>query len=91
MISVLKLVRRADGVSYEFYRDGEFDGFPSYRRADIDVCCRRLLDFGWVVCTDSGQVLGRPFADAGRGDLPPSGMWVSGRGDRAYVYDLTAC
>ena len=56
---------------------------------DADVWCRRLPDFGWSVCTDSGAVLARPFADAGQGEVPPEGMWVSAKDDRAYVYDLT--
>jgi len=86
----LRFERRVDEMTYHFDQAGTFDGFPAYRRADdADVWCRRLPDFGWSVCTDSGAVLARPFADAGQGEIPPEGMWVSAKDDRAYVYDLT--
>lgn len=81
-------VRRVDGSTYEFVRDGEAGGFPSYRRVDLDIRCCRLPDYGWVVCTESGVVSARPFDDAGRDDLPPEGVWVSRKGERSYVYDL---
>lgn len=55
---------------------------------DLDLWCQRLPDFGWSVCTGSGQVLSRPFDDPGQGDAPPEGARVGGKGDRAYVYDL---
>ncbi|MGQ4615302.1 isochorismatase family protein [Nocardia sp. R7R-8] len=87
-MSELKFVRRVDGLTYEFTRDGETHGFPSYQRVDLDLWCRRLPDFGWVVCSESGAVSSRPLDDAGRGDLPPEGVWVSRAGDHSYVYDL---
>ncbi|MEV6256464.1 isochorismatase family cysteine hydrolase [Nocardia sp. NPDC051911] len=87
-MSGVKFVRRVDGLTYEFAREGEMHGFPSYKRVDLDIWCRRLPGFGWVVCSESGEVSSRPFDDAGRGDLPPEGVWVSRKGDRSYVYDL---
>ncbi|MFI9505455.1 hypothetical protein [Nocardia sp. NPDC052566] len=84
----VRFVRRVDGMTYEFVRDGEVDGFPSYRRVDLDIWCRRLPDFGWVVCDEDGVVSSRPFDDAGQGDVPPEGVWVTFKGDRSYVYDL---
>ena len=69
----VRFVRRVDGVTYEFVRDGEADGFPSYKRADLDIWCRRLPDFGWVVCNGAAAVSSRPFGEAGQGDLPPRG------------------
>ncbi|MFE3254972.1 hypothetical protein ACFXPS_09230 [Nocardia sp. NPDC059091] len=84
----MRFVRRVDGLTYEFVRDGDAHGFPSYKRVDLDIWCRRLPDFGWVVCTAEAAVSSRPFDDAGRGDLPPEGVWVSFKGDRSYVYDL---
>ncbi|MQY21026.1 hypothetical protein [Nocardia macrotermitis] len=84
----LRFVRRADGLTYEFVRDGNAHGAPSYKRVDLDLWCRRLPDFGWVVCTESGHVHSRPFDDPGCGDLPPEGAWVSRKADRSYVYDL---
>ena len=81
-------MRRADGLTHEFVRDGDAYGFPSYRRVDLDLWCRRLPNFGWAVCTDSGEVSSRPFGDPGDGDLPPEGTWVSRKGERSYVYEL---
>ncbi|WP_084530869.1 hypothetical protein [Nocardia miyunensis] len=83
-MSGVRFVRRVDGLTYEFVREGSAHGFPSYRRVDLDTWCRRLPGFGWVLCTESGEVSSRPFDDAGRG----SGAWVSRKGDRSYVYDL---
>jgi hypothetical protein len=88
VVSGVKFVRRLDGLTYEFVRDGEAHGFPSYRRVDVDSWCQRLPDFGWAVCNKAGEVSSRPFDEAGQGDLPPEGVWVSRKGERSYVYDL---
>lgn len=84
----VRFVRRVDGLTHEFVRDGEAHGYPSFKRVDRDVWCRRLPDFGWVVCNQAGAVSSRPFADPGLGGLPPQGVWVSFKGDASYVYDL---
>ena len=85
----LRFQRRPDGVIYDFAATGMADGYPAYKRVVVDLWCRRLPEFGWSVCADSGAVLGRPLASAGQGALPPEGMWVSAKGDQAYVYDMT--
>ncbi|MDR3663047.1 MAG: hypothetical protein P4L86_22115 [Mycobacterium sp.] len=87
-MSGVKFVRRVDGLAYEFTRDGEAHGFPSYKRVDLDIWCRRLPDFGWVVCDAADDVSSRPFDEAGQGEFPPEGVWVSRKDDRSYVYDL---
>lgn len=84
----LKFVRRIDGLTYEFADDGAAHGFPSYKRVDLDIWCQRLPEFGWAACSRSGEVSSRPFDDAGLGELPPEGAWVSRKDDRSYVYDL---
>ncbi|MFD6158456.1 hypothetical protein ACFWF7_40060 [Nocardia sp. NPDC060256] len=84
----LKFVRQIDGLTYEFVPDGSAHGYPSFKRVDLDLWCRRLPDFGWCVVTESGTVSSRPFDDAGHGDRPPEGTWVSRKADRSYVYDL---
>ena len=84
----VRFVRRVDGLTYDFVRDGDAYGFPSYRRVDLDLWCRRLPNFGWAVCTSSGEVSSRPFGDLGDGDFPPEGIWVSRKGDRSCVYEL---
>ncbi|WP_433593708.1 hypothetical protein [Nocardia sp. CA-145437] len=84
----IRFVRRVDGLTYEFVRDGDAYGYPSYKRVDLDIRCLRLPDFGWAVCTSDGAVSSRPFDDAGRGAFPPEGVWVSFKGDRSFVYDL---
>jgi hypothetical protein len=81
----LRFERRVDGMTYHFRPAG----YPAYRRDDADVWCRRVPGFGCSVCTDVGAVLARPSADARQGEMPPQGMWVSAKDDRAYVYDLT--
>ena len=84
-----RFVRRGDGLSYDFVLENDTQfGHPSYRRTDFDVYCRRLPDFGWCVVDPDGRVLSRPVDDAGLGELPPKGAWLSGKGERAYVYDL---
>jgi hypothetical protein len=87
-MSGVKFVRRVDGLTYEFARDEDAYGFPSYRRVDLDIWCRRLPDFGWVVCNAADEVSSRPFDEPGQGKLPPEGAWVSRKGERSYVYDL---
>jgi hypothetical protein len=81
-------VRRVDGLTDEFVRDGQAHGSPSLKRVDLDVWCRRLPDFGWVVCNQAGAASSRPFGDAGHGDLRPEGVWVSFKGDVSYGYEL---
>ncbi|QIS03929.1 hypothetical protein F5X71_17795 [Nocardia brasiliensis] len=88
-MSAVRFVRRGDGLSYEFVRDGEAHGFPAYRRVDLGIWCLRMPDFGWAVCARDGTVSSRPFDDPGQGELPPEGAWVSRKGDRSYVYDLS--
>jgi hypothetical protein len=85
----IHFVRRGDGVTYEFVPEADPPrGEQSYRRVDMELFCRRLPDFGWCVVDSDRQVLSRPFDDAGRGESPPQGTWVSRKGDRSYVYDL---
>ncbi|WP_328712633.1 hypothetical protein [Nocardia salmonicida] len=85
-MSGVKFVRRVDGLTYEFVREGDAYGFPSYRR--VDLWCRRLPDFGWVVCNAADEVSSRPFDEPGQGEFPPEGVWVSRKGAQSYVYDL---
>jgi hypothetical protein len=84
----LRFVRHIDGLTYEFVREDDADNRHCYRRVDLDIWCRKLPGFGWAVCDSAGTVLSRPFDDAGLGDEPPEGVWVSRKGDRSYVYDL---
>ena len=85
----IRFVRRADGLTYEFHLDAETrDGGRSYTRVDLDLFCRRMPEFGWCVVDLAGTVFSRPFDDAGHGEYPPEGAWVSRKGDASYVYDL---
>ncbi len=84
----LRFVRCGDGLTYEFVRAGAAYGYPAYRRGGSDIWCRRLPDYGWAVSAESGVVLSRPFDDAGRGAQPPTGVWVSRKGEKSYIYHL---
>ncbi|MGH3644304.1 MAG: hypothetical protein ACRDUX_35395, partial [Mycobacterium sp.] len=85
----LRFVRRVDGLTYEFEREADpVYGHPSFRRVDAELYCRRLPEFGWCVVDSVRTVTSRPFDDAGVGDLPPEGAWVSRKGNGSYVYDL---
>jgi acyl-CoA thioester hydrolase len=88
-MATLRFERRTDALTYDFALNGAAEGYPVYKRTDSDVWCRRLAGIGWAVCTDSGNILARPFASAGEGALPPEGMWVSAKDDQSYVYDMT--
>ncbi|MFE3194899.1 hypothetical protein ACFXHA_38245 [Nocardia sp. NPDC059240] len=87
-MSGIRFVRRVDGLTYDFAHDGEAFGVPSYKRVDLDIWCRRLPDYGWVVCDAAEVVSSRPFENPGHGDLPPEGVWVTFKGNRSYVYDM---
>jgi hypothetical protein len=86
-----ELRRRVDGLVYGFTRAERPDGQPGYRRDDRDLWIVRCPRRGWIaVDPDTGAVTGRPWLvePADQGDAPPEGVWVSSKGDKAYVYDL---
>jgi hypothetical protein len=82
--------RRIDPTCYRFVHTGEREGYPAWKRVDLDLWVVRRADVGWVVVDAAGAILGRPshVLPAAQGDLPPEGDWVSKKGDRSYVYDL---
>ncbi|WP_423064041.1 hypothetical protein [Candidiatus Paracoxiella cheracis] len=47
--------------------------------------------FGWICIDSNKSIRGIPWGIAlnEMGELPPEGEWVSKKGNKAYVYDLT--
>jgi hypothetical protein len=85
----LRFKRLVDHLTYDFTLEAApVHGHPSYRRVDLGVWCRWIPGFGWSVVGADGTVTSRPFDDPGLGELPPTGTWVSRKGDRSYVYEL---
>lgn len=86
-----ELRRRLDGLIYRFELDV---GGGVYRRADRpDLTIVRDDEFGWVARDPDTQCLAGRVWDipvaAQEGECPPEGRWVSSKGARSYVYDLT--
>lgn len=56
----------------------------------MDLWVVRTVINGWVGCDAAGTVTARPWDTllAEQGDLPPVGIWVSRKGDKAYVYEF---
>jgi hypothetical protein len=86
------LIRRCDGLRYDFHKAGARGGYPLFRRADADFWIGYDQTWGWCArLPDSDRLAGlswgqHPQAQPTHG--PPAGAWVSRKGDRSYVYDL---
>jgi hypothetical protein len=85
-----KFVRRLDGVSYRFELSAPREGYPAWKRADVDLWLTRLPRSGWCVMDARGDITSRPWnvEIADQGKEPPEGEWLSKKGDKSYVYDL---
>jgi hypothetical protein len=85
----LEFRRKMDGVVYLFHRCEDLPSGTSWKRVDEDVWVTRLPGFGWVTIDGDGTINGRPWSVAtDQGDVPPSGEWVSKKGDKSYVYNV---
>jgi hypothetical protein len=82
--------RRTDNqVVYRFVPDGERNGKSQWRRIDLDLWCVYLDAIGWVVVDASDTQLSWPVDRAlAFNEAPPTGLWVSQKGDRSYTYEL---
>jgi len=82
--------RGLDGLVYLFAPTEPSNGRPRWRRTDLELYLQWTDPRGWVVADPTGTVLSRPWdiEPDDQGPLPPQGVWVSRKGDKAYVYDL---
>lgn len=82
--------RRIDDVIYRFAPDGLVNGFPAWKRVDLDIRLIRHADKGWCTVDSAGTINGRPWnvEPEEQGAAPFEGEWVSKKNDKSYVYDL---
>lgn len=82
--------RRADLHTYRCYPCKSANHFPSWKRGDADLWLVRHAALGWVGVSADGEVLCIPWAvpPNTQGQAPPSGVWVSRKAEKSYVYDL---
>lgn len=87
---VITFRRRLDGLVYLFSPTKPSNARPCWRRTDLALELRWTTARGWVVADQAGTVLSRPWdlEPGDQGPFPPIGVWVSRKGDKAYVYDL---
>lgn len=82
--------RRNDTAAYRYHPCEPMNGFPAWKREDLDLYVARIKGFGWA-CIDRDNTIfaiawGIP-ADQ-MSESPPAGEWVSKKEDKSYVYDL---
>jgi hypothetical protein len=82
--------RRIDGVVYLYHRCKDLPSGASWKRVDKELWVTWVDSFGWVGIDQDGNITGRPWSVPmdEQGNFPPSGEWVSKKGDKSYVYDL---
>lgn len=85
------LKRHSDGYVYTFDRVGRH----SYvRRDNPEMRIDWEGPWGWLArLPKSGVVAGRPWEilpQHQRETAPPEGIWISRKGGRSYVYDLSS-
>lgn len=90
-IPELVMTRRTDGRVYRFVMTRLDDGRAAFKRQDRDIWLVRRASQGWfVVDNPDGRITGRSWEvlPTEQGDLPPEGVWISHKGEKAYAYDL---
>ena len=82
--------RRGELLMYRYYPCKSQNRFSSWKREDADVWLVRHESLGWVGVSDQGEVLCMPWAvpPGTQRQAPPSGVWVSRKAEKSYVYDL---
>lgn len=89
-----ELRRMSDDLVYHFDRQQMPNGQSGYKRRDADLWIVFRPEWGWVAYLEDNQSLaGRPWniLPKDQGDHPPEGEWVSKKGVKSYVYELTYC
>ena len=82
--------RRVGLLTYRYYPCKSENHFPSWKREDAEVWLVRHEALGWVGVSVESEVLCIPWAvpPGTQGQAPPSGVWVSRKAAKSYVYDL---
>lgn len=80
-----------DDTSYMFDRKRAPDGSDGYKRRDKDLWIVKRPGWGWVAWGEAYGITGRPWyvPPEEQEDFPPAGEWVSKKGPKSYVYQLT--
>lgn len=89
-----ELCRMSDDLVYHFDRQQMPNGQIGYKRRDADLWIVFRPEWGWVAYLEDNQSLaGRPWniLPTDQGDHLPEGEWVSKKGVKSYVYELTYC
>ncbi len=91
--SSFQLYRLSDGLTYRFDRQERLAGFFAYKRRDQDLWITYQGRLGWVAFDDDTKAIhGRPWdcpPEEQNSSHPPEGTWVSRKGPKSYVYELT--
>jgi len=91
--SSFQLCRLSDGLTYQFDRQERSVGVFAYKRRDQDLWITYQGGLGWVAFDDATKAVhGRPWdtpPDEQNVSHPPEGIWVSRKGPKSYVYELT--
>ncbi len=86
-------LRRLNGdeVTYIFDRMPYANGADGYKRRDQDLWIVYMDGWGWVAWGEAYGITGRPWyvPPEQQADFPPEGEWVSKKGPKSYVYQLT--
>jgi hypothetical protein len=82
--------RRTDGVVYRYHPCEPLQGELAWKREDKELWVTKLGAHGWVGVNAELEILSVPWRIplAQQGAIPPSGIWVSRKGDKSYVYEL---
>jgi hypothetical protein len=86
-----ELRRKSDDLVYRFERKVDAQGRAGYQRSDRDLWIVRSVEWGWISTDpETGVITGRSWEThpSQQDDHPPTGIWVSRKGDKSYVYDL---
>ena len=89
--SSLEFKRRIDGITYCFHPCEPMDGQFAWKREDMNLWIIKMDRFGWVCVDDKKVIYGIHWgiACSNKDKLPPVGEWVSKKGGKSYVYDVT--
>jgi len=82
--------RRNDTTVYRYHPCESMNGFPAWKRENIELYVTKLDGFGWVCVdkTNTIHAIAWGISVNQISALPTAGEWVSKKGDKSYVYDV---